>query len=126
MLERTASEIIEATEAFAMEEHSLGIPKPDHLRTYFSVIVTTADLKICKFDPAEVDLKSGEIAKCEFEDVRYLRFRKSLTARGEKASQKDIGEVFEEKERTVFVVNSVYFLNFLREWKLGRTPSILR
>ena len=126
MLERIASSLIEATEAFAMEERSLGVFRPDHLRAYFSIIVTTADLKICRFNPAEIELKSGEITNCEFEDVPSIRFRKSLTARNEKASSKNITDVFREKERTVFVVNSLFFLDFLKDWEIGDLPSVLR
>jgi len=126
MLERTASIIVEATEAFAMEEQSLGVPRTGHLRTYFSVIVTTADLKICRFNPQEIDIKSGDITKCEFEEVPVIRFRKSLTARYEKPSSKDIAEAFREKERTVFVVNSVSFIDFLNQWKIGALPAVLQ
>jgi len=125
MLERTASSIIEATEAFAMEEHALGVARPDHLRVYFPVIVTTADLKICRFDPGEIDLKSGEITNCEFEDVQFIRFRKSLTARIEESSEKDITKVLRQKERTVFVVNSESFIDFLKQWELGDPPRFL-
>jgi hypothetical protein len=127
MLERTAATIVEATEAFAMEEKSLQSPGSPRLkRMYFSVIVTTADLKICRFDPAEVDIKSGEIAKCQFADVPVVRFRKSLTARNEEITPtEEIAEIFREKERTVFVVNSVFFLDFLKQWKLHDPPSIL-
>ncbi|MEW6532051.1 MAG: hypothetical protein AB1473_14535 [Thermodesulfobacteriota bacterium] len=126
MLERTASSLVEATEAFAMEEYYLGVPGEGHLRTYFSVIVTTADLKTCRFDPNQIDVASGEIAKCEFEDVSLIRFRKSLIARNEETSSKDIAEILREKERTVFVVNSACFLDFLQRWELGREPSVLR
>jgi hypothetical protein len=121
MLERIASDIVEATEAYAEEERRLEMPRSKGLNTYFPVIVTTADLRICKFDPGEVNLKSGEIEKgnCTYADVPFIRFKKALTARNEEVSAKDINAVFREKERTVFVINSLHFLKFLEEWDLG-------
>ena len=108
-----------------MEEHSLGVPRTGSLRTYFSVLVPTADLKTCRFDPQEIDIKSGEITKCVFEDVPFIRFRKSLTARNEETTEKDIAKVFREKERTVFVVNSASFVDFLKEWRIQKEPFLL-
>lgn len=86
MLEREASKIVEATEAFAMEEKLLLIAESNDLRAYFSVIVTTADLKICKFDHDDIDIKSGLFSKRDFEDVPFIRFSKPLTPRNEKAA----------------------------------------
>jgi hypothetical protein len=130
MLERVASEVVEATEALAREERSLGVPRSGEIRTYFSAIVTTADLKICLFDKSEIDIASGEIPQCDFEDVQWIRFRKSLTARNEDSREdstgKEINKIFQEKERTVFVVNSVFFLDFLKAWEIGNLPSTLR
>ncbi len=125
MLEREASKIIEATEAFAIEEKLLRIPDPNDLRAYFSVIVTTADLKICRFDHDKIDIKSGEITECDFEDVPFIRFRKALTARNEDPPQNDIYKMFQEKERTVLVINSNHFVDFLKKWKRGDWPQEL-
>lgn len=125
MLERLASDVVEATEAFAREERFLEIFAEYHLRTYFSVIVTTADLKICRFDPEKIDIGLGEITKCEFESVSSIRFRKPLTPRNEEVSKGDITKVFQEKERTVFVVNSLSFLDFITNWRLGPLPRAL-
>lgn len=126
MLEREASKVIEATEAFATEQKLRGIPNSEDLIAYFSVIVTTANLKICRFDQKDIDIKHGEIFKCDFEDVSFVRFRKSLIARNEDPPQKDISKMIQEKERTVLVVNSEGFLDLLKKWefypnkKLGR------
>jgi hypothetical protein len=129
MLERIASGLVEATEAFAMEELRLGVPE-NGLRTYFSAIVTTADLKTCMFDPnAEIDLKTGDITDCQFQDIPFIRFRKSLTTRIEEPSRmgiEEVQEIFLEKERTVFVISSCFFLDFLKQWKLGLHTPILR
>lgn len=124
MLEREASKIIEATEAFATEQRLRGIPGPEDLRAYFSVIVTTANLKICRFDQKDIDIKIGEVSKCDFEDVSFVRFRKALTARNEDPPQKDIYKMFQEKERTVLVVNSDGLLDLLKEWEFYQNRKL--
>jgi hypothetical protein len=123
MLERIASSVVQATEAFAREERhcvSLG-----DLRMYFSVIITTANLKICRYNPDEIGLENGELEKCTFEDVNEVRFRKSLTTQ-ESPFYGEISEVIQRKERTVFVVNASHFSDFLRKWnRIADLPKIL-
>jgi hypothetical protein len=65
MLERTASSLISSTEAFVHEESSL-FPKVFDKRFYFNVIVTTAKLNVCTFDPASISLRDGTLYEAEF------------------------------------------------------------
>jgi len=81
MLERIAAELVEATKALATEEYYLKKDEKFYLNVFYPIIVTTAELKICKFDPNNVSTKDGEIDNCEFENVLFLRLRKSLAAR---------------------------------------------
>ncbi|MGN6151177.1 MAG: hypothetical protein ACTHOH_04095 [Lysobacteraceae bacterium] len=48
MLERIGAELISATEALANEERDFR-PVDKHIMLYFSVIVTTAEIKFCRF-----------------------------------------------------------------------------
>lgn len=111
MLERTASELILATEAVAVAEREMG----KQSNFYFPVIVTTAELRICIFSPEEISLEKGEIANAAFETVPFLRFRKSFIPWSGRAES--LAESSRESERTVFIVNSLGFIDFLRAWE---------
>ena len=54
MLERVTAELIEATEALAIEDLHLFSNKHDFVRIYLNVIITTADLSLCSFDPHDI------------------------------------------------------------------------
>ena len=121
MLERIASEIVEATEVFAQEEIQLygGVKNRHFLSCYFPVIVTTAELIVCKYKPEDISLDNGEMAFAEFKTVPFVRFRKSLTNKQciphNFSSIRDVAEL---KERTVFVVNALNLVDFLTKWEL--------
>lgn len=124
MLERIASELIDSTEALAFEEHSIHKDDTEFLRIYFNVIVTTAELKICKFEPSDIDVSTGEISNTKFEIVPWMRFVKSFTSRPVTSSTANtISESAKANERTVFVVNADKFVEFLSEWDLGDIPK---
>lgn len=123
MLERTAAELIDATEALALEERSLSGYGVGPLRIYFSVIITTAELKVCNFDPVDIDIRSGEIENSCFSTVPFVRFRKCLSTRPPMNSKfKNIAELGKATERTVFIVNSGSVLDFLKSWELNWPP----
>ncbi|MBW1796387.1 MAG: hypothetical protein JRJ38_18545 [Deltaproteobacteria bacterium] len=122
MLERIAAELIEATEALAYEDLHLFSNKPDFVRIYLNVIITTADLSLCSFDPNDISISNGKIEKAAFESVPYLRFRKSLSTKPvvelnlEELSSYNL---IRAKENTVFVVNSEHLNEFLNEIEIG-------
>ena len=122
MLERVAAELIEATEALAFEDLHLFSNKPDFVRIYLNVIITTADLSLCSFDPHDISISDGIIEKAEFESIPFLRFRKSLST--ESVSELNLKEMNSynlttAKENTVFVVNSKHLEDFLNEIEIG-------
>jgi len=127
MLERTAADLIEATEAIASEEYELHKNNQSLFKVYFPLIVTTAKLNICKFDPNKINIKNGEIVDAEFERVPFLRFRKSLTARnGQNKNYQCLTEASKAKERTTFIVNSEHLIDFLSDWELGDLPRNIK
>lgn len=116
MLERVGSELIDATEAIASQEREL-YKDGRFLRAYHPVIITTAPLKVCSFIPSDIN-ESGEITKCEFEEVPFLRFHKCMGGRLDDLSQlESLTDVLKDHERTVYVVNAAHLVDFLREWE---------
>ncbi len=128
LLERTSAELIQATEALAVQERELfekrriaesGAYLSMKVNTrYIPVIVTTAELIISFFEPESISLKDGFLpSDSVFETVPVVRFRKSLAAspvgylRGQ-----NIQEMHAFSERTVFIVNAEGFQSFLTEW----------
>jgi hypothetical protein len=112
----------------ALEDKLLSLDDRHDLKIYFTVIVTTAQLQICRFDPASISLADGTISDAEFEIVPFVRFRKQLNPIYEiPAIYATTGsiDVARAKENTVFVVNSECFSNFLKEFEIdsGHTNS---
>ncbi|MFI5331364.1 MAG: hypothetical protein ACHQ2F_10095 [Desulfobaccales bacterium] len=135
LLERTAVELIQATEALAGQEKELhqekifdqqlerdepvDFPVLEFHRLYIPVIVTTAKLIISNFEPGSISLEDGCLpSDSAFEEVPVVRFRKSLTTKVSSSLGRDIGEVHEKTQRTVFVVNAEGFQSFLAKWGL--------
>ena len=121
MLERVAGKLITATGALALEESfHLGdalIP----YRVYFSVIVTTAQLRICRFDPRDVSLRDGKVPNASFETVPYVAFRKQLStdpANRPVAGTPRLQMFARAKEHTVFVLNAEELVPFLAQFRL--------
>ena len=120
MLERIAASLISSTESFAKEEAPL-FPNVFDKRFYFNVVVTTANLKVCTFNPATISLSDGTLNNAEFLEVPFLRLRKQLQT---SPIEKEIsGHDFSyssfsrAKENTVFVVNAQHFKNFLKSFE---------
>ena len=128
MLERAAAELVSATEALALEEKPLQARAKAHLSMFFSAIVTTAKLKVCKFDSADISIADGVISKAEFSEVPFVRFRKQLSTRTVPAVDRDSGDAFLTlelaKEHTVFVVNSECFVEFLKEFEVNNNSVV--
>lgn len=147
LLERTAAELVRATDALAEQETAIsgramnragqlgtlgqldGIPAT---RLYFPVIVTTARLYVAIGDYDETDLAQGDLADIAGEEVSMVRFTKSLSAppivtpRAPRA--KDIRGLGQLAQRTVMVVQARHFSEFLGRWelKLDSAPDWLQ
>jgi Holliday junction resolvase-like predicted endonuclease len=127
ILERTAAELIDATEALATEELNLIGNNIKSLRVYYPVIITTAELKVCNFDSEDIDIKSGELQSKSsyFSTVPFVRFRKSLSVSPLKDKCfNSIKEIDLITERTVFIVNSGSMLDFLKSMQLDWQASL--
>jgi hypothetical protein len=121
MLERIGGQVVSATEALAREERDFIKPSQETIRFYFNLIVTTADLKVAKFTPSSISLTNGTLAKAEFHDVPYVRFRKQMSMRQMQFSPGDYEKNVRpdyEKENTVFVVRADALLEFLKEFEV--------
>jgi len=128
MLERIASILVSSTEGFATEEQR-GMARVDGetsdvLRIYFSVIVTTAKLRVCAFDPQSISLSTAEITNPAYKEVPFLRFRKQLGSHREipKISARHRARhraIAAAKESTVFIVNSESFSDFLQRFDIA-------
>jgi len=121
LLERVGGELVSATEALANEERDLRPLSSNSIRFYFNVIVTTADLKIVKFDPRAISLADGTLPDGQIEDVPFVRFRKQLATRAEKLTPEDFKnqhDVAYAKQNTVFVVRAEALVQFLNEFEV--------
>lgn len=116
MLERVGATLVSSTEALAREEKLTLLSEDFPYRVYLNVIVTTAKLKVCSFDPSDISLKDGTVSKCSFSDVPFIRFQKQLSTRFPKSLTFSVGntaEIAQAKENTVFVVNSERLVEFV-------------
>jgi hypothetical protein len=123
MLERVAADVLSATEALAWEDKGVQERRGDAVRMYFSVVATTAQLKVCVFDPDRITLNDGKLAGGDFHEVPYVRFRKQLSTRTPKISDNDWDQsgrqaIVKAKEHTVFVVNADALLGFLSNFDI--------
>lgn len=120
-LEKIAGELILSCEALAREEEPLSIGFSDGYYLYVPVIVTTAELNSLVFDPFTVDIKSGKISNTTPDPSEFIRFQKNFATSvpAQKSSQfPSIKSVNEENDRTVFVVQSQKFLDFLENFSI--------
>lgn len=88
LLERTAAEIVRATDALAEQETEIFLrangSAPRNatarrlFRLYVPVIVTTAKLYICDADYTKIDLAEGQLGALSSAKVHFVRFTKSL------------------------------------------------
>lgn len=124
LLERLGRYVLSSAEALATEELNLiRSTQIDHLRLMVPVIVTSAELKICKLSPEKISVSNGTITDSEFKTVPWIRFRKSLAVSEVEYSEfNELSEITEKKERSLFVINSSHLTDFLKKWEFY-TPS---
>jgi hypothetical protein len=99
-----------------MEDLEYQVGSPDTARIYLAVIVTTAALKVCDYDPSEVALEEGTLKSAKMSDAGSVRFRKQLSSIPPKAralQYPDAWAFARAKESTVFVVSADQFGKFL-------------
>jgi hypothetical protein len=116
----------DATESFAEDEIYFEKPEPSirDLRVYYSVIVTTAKIKVCRFNPNDILIAEGTLSNADFETVPFIRFRKSLTTKLPSGlTPKNLTQSIKAKERTVLVVNASNLTGLLNKWALVESSS---
>jgi hypothetical protein len=121
LLERIGAEVVDSTEAFAKEERDFRHESQQSIRMYASVIVTTAELKVAKFDPNGISLADGTISEATFEAVPFVRFRKQLGSKqlkmGPEEFAKDV-DLSNQRQDSVFVVRADRLLEFLNIFEI--------
>jgi hypothetical protein len=125
LLERYAGRLIASINALAFEEIKLP---PDQYKglVYIPVIVTTATLYVAEVDLNKISLEDGTIDKLNYKEVQIIKFRKSLvTELSPNAMPSDIQSASEDKERTVFVVNSKYLIDNFRNMGMPSHSRLL-
>ena len=125
LLERLSSQLLESQFCFAQEEISLLKSIKRGLgNVYLPVIITSAELKVCKIDPSLIDISDGTIKSTEFETVDFIRFRKSLANDlTPYATPNSIKESSVDKQRTILIMNSSGLSKHLSKWKLSNAPG---
>lgn len=121
MLERVSSTLVKSTEAFANEERG-RFSDADDLRVYLNVIVTTAKLEVCSFDPDEISIGDGTIKNCSFTEVPFLRFRKQLQNNIDPSflKGKNYKTIASAKENSIFIINSEHVREYLDSFDPGK------
>jgi hypothetical protein len=123
MLERVGSQLVSATEAFAWQDRPNIDSKAGEMRLYCSVIVTTATLQVCQYDPSEISLEVGKIPDAIFTEVPVVRFRKQLSTRAIVLPEptRVSAVAGSTKEHAVFVVNASHLIDFLEDFDIDDT-----
>jgi hypothetical protein len=133
-IEKIAGELLLSLESLAHEEQRIWrknrgdvkIPSKNDVMLYIPVIVTTSKLRIYKFNPNDVNIENGQVgANGSVEDVEFIRFCKNLDTNIGYSNTENVGDLWEanrENDRTVFVVTSTKFIDFLS--KIARNYSL--
>jgi len=121
MLERISGQLLDAIECLAVEEVMASINNgPGHRYIYVPMIVTNADLQVCRFNTDEIDLSDGKLANGEFESVPFIRFRKSLTTQPSlNFRPSTLKDAHKDKVRSVIVANASNLTTLLEKWRFG-------
>jgi len=121
-LETLAGQLLLSMEALAVQEMSFrndSVSAPWRNRFYLPIIVTTAKLQKCTFNPLEIDPDDGSLRDADIQPLNLVRFRKPLASNQELAPSKndDIPTLNAAAERTVLIVQASYFLEYLRRFR---------
>ncbi len=119
-LERLCGTLLTSVNGLAEEEVSILQKKgPEYHGFYLPLLVTTADLQVCRFQPENVEMKTGEVRDAAFESVPFIRFRKAFsTQQPPEAYPRDLGEAGIGRHRSVIVVNATGLVSLLAKLSL--------
>lgn len=129
MLDRVCAELTSSADAILSQQLSVdGRSDLKNLmlrdaRIWIAVplIVTTAGLRVCRFDPGSVSTHTGEIPRgvARFEQVHEVRYRKSFDVQPHEGAT-DIGDLERYSQRTVAIVNAAHLAEWLENFDLKR------
>lgn len=118
MLENLCRRLLISIECCAQEETSFAIErKADLSCLYVPVIVTNANLQVCRFKLGSTSVDDGEILDGDFESVPYIRFSKGLSTEPVSFAP-SMSAANRERERTVLFVQSSQLMGFLGAWHM--------
>jgi hypothetical protein len=117
LLERICSSLLMSVDALALQEINIARRASSAWTSVFlPMIVTTAELYVCRMAADAVDLANGTIDKSSFESVPFIRFHKSFPASLlSNDSSTNLEESAVSSERTVWVINAAHIQQFLKE-----------
>jgi hypothetical protein len=123
ILESLATEVLESIEGLAKEEIDIETSRepPNQLKLFiFPAIVTNAEIAVCRFDPARININDGtlDVEDVEISTVPFIRFRKSLATGFPQGAFYYLEAANKARERTVFIVNAASLPEFLKNWKM--------
>ena len=119
ILEELSKSLLPSVEAIASQELDLARPRrnPGELRFYFPVVVTTAELRICTIDTAQIDLATGTVRAADFQIVPMVAFQKPLSTSFRRLPNLlDLSESNLSSERTIWIVNALKLVPILQQW----------
>lgn len=129
MLERVSGMVLQSLENLAEEELKLfKETEKDGPKVYIPVIVTTATLGICRFNPSEIDIQEGKLFATGvpgdlIETVPFIIFRKGMESKFSPHRAEDLEAANKESERSVVIVTSTQFSKFLTEFTVDYAGS---
>jgi len=138
MLERVAGILLDSVESLGVE--GLQIANQSEFPTaivYLPAIVTTAALQICRFEPGDINIATGQLSNPHFEPVDIVRFRKGFSTRFHtRQLPRDLTGANRENERSVFVIGASHLATVLETldiellgewpWKAARNRANLK
>lgn len=124
-LERIGGVLIRSIESLSVEELEISSGLDyDKSYVYLPIIITNASLFTCAFDTERVDLSTGKLDDCSFQEVPFIQFYKNLSASlNTDTSPRNIKESNIQNNRSVFVVNSAHLADFFDKIQFPKYAS---
>ncbi len=113
-LEEILKELLGFLEDIAKKDMSIPYSNPFWKRIYIPIIVTTANLQSCIFDPNTI--KKGSIDNCKINKIELIRIRMNLSTNIEDNELKineDIKSVYQKNQFTVLILQEDHMMQSL-------------
>ena len=122
MLDRLCADLTRSADALLEQQSGVGGGfHPSQSWVAIPVIITTARLHVCRFDPGAVSLCDGLLpaSAADWQEVPAVRYRKSFTA----ISTKDattLNGLEKAAQRTVAIVTAFHLVDWLASFQLEK------